>query len=48
MNFVHTYPFTCVSIGVTLNKQVLIGVVYSPFLRKLYTARRGHGAGEWI
>lgn len=48
MNFVHTYPFTCVSIGITLNKQVIVGVIYSPFLRKLYTARRGHGAGKCV
>lgn len=44
MNFVHTNPFTCVSIGVTVNKQCVIGIVYSPFLDKLYTARKGCGA----
>lgn len=44
MNFVHTFPFTCVSIGVTVNKKVVLGIVYSPFLDKLYTARIGCGA----
>lgn len=44
MNFVHTNPFTCVSIGVTVNKQVVLGIVYSPFLDKLYTAKKGCGA----
>ncbi|CAG2173606.1 unnamed protein product [Oppiella nova] len=44
MNFVHTFPYTCVSIGLTVNKVPVVGVVYSPFLSKLYTARKGWGA----
>lgn len=44
MNFVHTNPFTCVSIGVTVNKELTLGVIYNPFLDQLYTARRGQGA----
>jgi myo-inositol-1(or 4)-monophosphatase len=44
MNFVHTFPFTCVSIGVTVDKSVVLGIVYSPFLNKLYTAKKGFGA----
>ncbi|CAG2117760.1 unnamed protein product [Medioppia subpectinata] len=44
MNFVHTFPCTCVSIGLTVNKVPVVGVIYSPFLDKLYTARKGSGA----
>ncbi|KAI1286500.1 Inositol monophosphatase 1 [Halotydeus destructor] len=44
MNFVHSNPFTCVSIGVTVKKELVLGIVYSPFLNKLYTAKLGGGA----
>jgi len=44
MNFVHTFPFVCVSIGLAVNKIPVLGIVYSPFLNKLYTARKGFGA----
>lgn len=44
MNFVHTFPLSCVSIGVTLNKEIVLGVVFNPWLDQLFTARRGNGA----
>lgn len=44
MNFVHTFPLSCVSIGVTHNKHIVLGVVYNPWLDQLFTARRGNGA----
>ena len=44
MNFVHTFPFVCVSIGLTVNKVPVLGIIYSPFLDKLYTGRKGFGA----
>ena len=44
MNFVHTFPFCCVSIGLTVKREAVLGVVYSPFLNKLFTARKGSGA----
>lgn len=44
MNFVHTYPFVAVSIGLAVNKEVVLGVVYNPLLKRLYEARKGHGA----
>ncbi|XP_054156793.1 inositol monophosphatase 1-like [Oppia nitens] len=43
-NFVHNFPFTCVSIGLTVGKEPVLGVVYCPFIDKLYTARKGMGA----
>lgn len=44
MNFVHTFPYCCVSIGLLINKEMTLGIVYSPFLNRLYTARKGKGA----
>eukprot|EP00897_Mesotaenium_endlicherianum_P005166 jgi/Mesen1/4678/ME000241S03718 len=43
-NFVHKFPFVCVSIGLLVNKQVVVGVVYAPLLKELFSARRGAGA----
>jgi len=43
-NFVHGFPFVCVSIGLAINKQVVVGVVYNPVLKELFTAVRGRGA----
>ncbi|XP_076289742.1 inositol monophosphatase 1-like [Lasioglossum baleicum] len=43
-NFVHSFPFTCVSIALSVNKQLEIGIVYNPILEQLFTARRGRGA----
>ncbi|KMZ61002.1 Inositol-phosphate phosphatase [Zostera marina] len=43
-NFVHGFPYVCVSIGLTINKIPTIGVVYNPILDELYTAVRGQGA----
>ncbi|CAG2110271.1 unnamed protein product [Medioppia subpectinata] len=44
MNFVHNNPHTCVSIALAVGGQPVVGVVYGPFLDKLYTARSGAGA----
>ena len=41
MNFYHQFDFCCISIGLTINKEVVLGVVYSPFIDKLYTAIKG-------
>lgn len=43
-NFVHRFPYTCISIGFTVNKKTEIGIVYNPILEQLYTARLGQGA----
>ncbi|PFH35385.1 putative inositol(myo)-1(or 4)-monophosphatase 2 [Besnoitia besnoiti] len=45
-NFVHTLPFTCVSIAFAINKEVLVGVVYAPILNEMFTAEKGKGA--WL
>ncbi|KAJ2663304.1 hypothetical protein IWW48_001406 [Coemansia sp. RSA 1200] len=43
-NFVHHFPYTGVSIGLTINREPVVGVVYLPILDELYTAARGQGA----
>ncbi|XP_077480404.1 inositol monophosphatase 1-like [Stigmatopora argus] len=43
-NFVHRFPFVAVSIGFTVKKEIIFGVVYSCIEDKMYTARKGKGA----
>ncbi|KAJ1427139.1 Inositol monophosphatase-like [Sesbania bispinosa] len=43
-NFVHGFPFVCVSIGLTIRKIPTVGVVYNPILNELFTGIRGKGA----
>ncbi|XP_058808188.1 inositol monophosphatase 1-like [Phymastichus coffea] len=44
MNFVHSMPHTCISIGCYVNKVCEIGIVYNPVIEQFFTARRGLGA----
>eukprot|EP00850_Spirogloea_muscicola_P011619 SM000073S21395 [mRNA] locus=s73:56311:59290:+ [translate_table: standard] len=43
-NFVHRFPFVCVSIGLVIKKEVVVGVVYNPILNELFRAVRGQGS----
>ncbi|XP_043275789.1 inositol monophosphatase 2-like [Venturia canescens] len=43
-NFIHGFPHTCVVIGLAINKEMRIGIVYNPILEQLFTARKGRGA----
>lgn len=43
-NFVHRFPFSCVSVALAINKKVVVGVVYNPMMNELFTAVRGQGA----
>ncbi|CAM6014304.1 unnamed protein product [Sphagnum balticum] len=43
-NFVHRYPFVCVSIGLVIDKVPTVGVVFNPILDELFTAVIGKGA----
>ncbi|KAK8942387.1 Inositol monophosphatase 3 [Platanthera zijinensis] len=43
-NFVHGFPFICVSIGLTIEKVPTVGVVYNPIIGELFTGIRGQGA----
>lgn len=44
MNFVHSFPHSCISIALLVNKVTEIGIVYNPVLNQKFTARRGQGA----
>lgn len=44
-NFVHGFPFFCVSIGLEFEQRDLVlGVIYQPITKELYTASAGSGA----
>lgn len=43
-NFVHRFPFSCVSIGLAVDHIVVLGVVFNPILDELFHAVRGDGA----
>ncbi|XP_038710624.1 inositol monophosphatase 3-like [Tripterygium wilfordii] len=43
-NFVHGFPFVCVSIGLTIKKVPTVGVVYNPIMDELFTGILGKGA----
>jgi myo-inositol-1(or 4)-monophosphatase len=43
-NYFHGFPFFCVSIGLEVNREVRLGVVYSPVLSEIFHAEKGKGA----
>jgi len=43
-NFVHGFPFICISIALLINKEPVIGVIFNPILNDLYTASKNGGA----
>ncbi|THH10526.1 hypothetical protein EW146_g8345 [Bondarzewia mesenterica] len=43
-NFVHGFPFACISIGLIDQKRPVLGVIYNPFLDHLYTGIKGQGS----
>lgn len=42
-NFVHGVPMFAVSIALAYRKQILVGVVYDPMRREMFSAVQGHG-----
>lgn len=44
INFVHGFPSACVSLGFTVDRTPVVGVVFNPFTQTLYSAIRGKGA----
>lgn len=44
LNFVHSFPHSCISIALLVNKQAEIAIIFNPVLKQLFTARRGQGA----
>ncbi|TRM61669.1 hypothetical protein BD626DRAFT_405691, partial [Schizophyllum amplum] len=43
-NFIHGFPFVCISLGLIYKKQPVLGVIYNPFLDQLYTGITGQGS----
>lgn len=43
-NFAHGYPVFAVSLGLLQRGEPLIGAIYNPVTREMFTAMRGHGA----
>lgn len=44
-NFVHNFrKGVCISLGLAVERQPVVGVVYNPFMDELYTAIKGRGA----
>ncbi|TAD89762.1 MAG: inositol monophosphatase [Bacteroidetes bacterium] len=44
INYAHGIPICCVSIGVEKDGDMIMGVVYNPFLNELFFAEKGQGA----
>jgi len=43
-NFAHGFPFFCVSIALQVNQDLVVGVVYNPYIGELFQAAQGCGA----
>jgi myo-inositol-1(or 4)-monophosphatase len=44
VNFAHGIPLCCVSIGVELDGQMILGAVYNPSYNEMYVAEKNRGA----
>ena len=44
VNFAHHIPICCISIGLEMNHQMILGAVYNPFINEYFIAERGKGA----
>lgn len=43
-NFLHSFPYWCISIGLEKNGEIIAGVVSAPTLNEVYYAEKGQGA----
>ena len=43
-NFIHDYRHSCISVALISRGEVVLGVVYDPYLKDLYYAEKGKGA----
>jgi len=43
-NFAHNIPLFCVSIGCMVDKEIQVGVIYTPMTHELFVAAKGQGA----
>ncbi|XP_060658031.1 uncharacterized protein LOC132792617 [Drosophila nasuta] len=43
-NFIHRIPHCCISVGLAINKELVVGIIYNPPANELFSAWKGHGA----
>ncbi|KAG7198888.1 hypothetical protein KM043_015711 [Ampulex compressa] len=43
-NFIHSFPCSCISLGLAIQQELVLGIIYNPWNSELYTARKGEGA----
>ena len=43
-NFIHRIPHWCISVGLAINRELVVGIVYNPIANEMYSAWKGHGA----
>jgi len=43
-NFIHGFPYVCISIGLIYERRPILGVIYNPFLNQMYTGIKGQGS----
>jgi myo-inositol-1(or 4)-monophosphatase len=43
-NYVHDFPFYCISIGLMTDGQLTVGAIYDPSKKEMFAAAKGHGA----
>ncbi|XP_070510917.1 inositol monophosphatase 2 isoform X2 [Cardiocondyla obscurior] len=44
VNFMHLFPQFCISLALTVCKEIVLGIIYNPSNSELYTAIKGKGA----
>ena len=44
MNFVHGLPLVAISVGLLINEESVLGIIYNPLLDQMFTAKVGQGA----
>lgn len=44
INFMHLFPHFCISVALTVCKELVLGIIYNPSNSELYTAIKGKGA----
>ena len=43
-NFFHGHPYVCISLGLAIDRKPVVGVIYNPFTKTLYTGIKGQGS----
>ncbi|KAK6538621.1 hypothetical protein TWF694_010199 [Orbilia ellipsospora] len=43
-NFIHGFPYACISLGLAVDLEPVVGVVYNPLTQQLFTGIKGHGS----